>query len=497
MLRGVGAVAPATQEIPMSPSVTPSARHARAVLLSLLIAATLAAGVAARVLGQRPVPLPGPGAGSGASAGALRVTAALDRSSVLQGGDGVVRALLTLQGRAGDPGATAKSLPTDLIVILDNSGSMSGEPLFFAKAAVRELVAGLRTDDRFALVRYASDASVAIPLTPAGPAARPGFEAAIEAIGPEGGTHLSAGLDLAHEVAARTSRGGRALRVILLSDGHANEGDFSFEGLRARAHRAVSQEYVLSAVGVGQGFDEALMGAIADAGTGNFYYLPDVRELAGIFAGEFASARETVASGLKVALAPAPGVEVIDAAGYPLERDGARVTFRPGDLYAGQERRIWLTLRAPTDRAASLGLGDLALAWREPSGTEGSLPHVALPQLACVADETAYYASFDRALNQSANQEALGALKERVAEEMRNGRQDAAITQLYDFRSRFSDEQTKAFGAVAPEARAELDALDASISAPAAASPAEQQRLGKDLLQDGRDRRRAGAKYSK
>ena len=62
----------------------------------------------------------------------------------------------------------------------------------------------------------------------------------------------------------------------------------------------MSGEYVLSAVGVGQDFDETLMSALADAGTGNFYYLPDARELAGIFAGEFASARETVARGLRV-----------------------------------------------------------------------------------------------------------------------------------------------------------------------------------------------------
>jgi Ca-activated chloride channel family protein len=237
-----------------------------------------------------------------------------------------------------------------------------------------------------------------------------------------------------------------------------------------------------------------VMGAIADAGTGNFYYLPDLHELAGVFAGEFASARETVASGLQVALALAPGIEVMDAAGYPLSREGERVVFRPGDLFAGQQRRIWLTLRAPTDREGDVRLGEVSLAWREPDGKQHALPELSLPQLACVAGEADYYASFDRALNESANAEALGALAEKVADEMRNGRRDEAVARWQEFSSSFSEEQKKAFGAVPEKDRAKLEALGASLTAPEAASPAVQNQLGKQLLQDGRDARRAGAK---
>ncbi|HVN40360.1 MAG TPA: hypothetical protein VMW19_19530 [Myxococcota bacterium] len=126
------------------------------------------------------------------------------------------------------------------------------------------------------------------------------------------------------------------------------------------------------------------MSALADAGTGNFYYLPDVRELAGIFAGEFAAARETVARGLVVELAPGSGIELVDAAGYPLERMASRVAFRPGDLYAGQVRRVFLTLRAPTGREGALETGALALRWQDPDGSGRAPPPLALPSLACV-----------------------------------------------------------------------------------------------------------------
>jgi Ca-activated chloride channel family protein len=230
-------------------------------------------------------------------------------------------------------------VPTDFVVVLDRSGSMDGQPIEFARAAVRELVGQLGPEDRFALVSYASDARVDVPLRPVGGENRDAVLSAISSLAAAYGTNMSSGLDLATELVASARGPGRAPRLILLSDGHANEGDSSFSGLAARARRAVADEFVLSAVGVGDGFDEALMSGLADAGTGNFYYLRDASALGGVFAGEFGAARDTVASALVVRLDPARGVEVLDAAGYPLDRSG-RVSFRPGSLFAGQERRV-------------------------------------------------------------------------------------------------------------------------------------------------------------
>ncbi len=61
------------------------------------------------------------------------------------------------------------------------------------------------------------------------------------------------------------------------------------------------------------------MTALADAGTGNYYYLRSSENLASVFAAEFDSARATVAPGLDVRIDPGEGVAVLDAAGYPLE----------------------------------------------------------------------------------------------------------------------------------------------------------------------------------
>ena len=67
---------------------------------------------------------------------------------------------------------------------------------------------------------------------------------------------------------------------MLLSDGHANTGDSSPEGLRARGKRATQNELVVSTIGIGEGFNEYLMTQIADAGTGNYHYLAESSALA-------------------------------------------------------------------------------------------------------------------------------------------------------------------------------------------------------------------------
>ena len=82
---------------------------------------------------------------------------------------------------------------------------------------------------------------------------------------------MSSGLDAAFAMIDVARTGGRTPRVVLISDGLANQGDASREGLVGRAARAARGEYALSTVGVGADFDEGLMAALADAGTGNFH----------------------------------------------------------------------------------------------------------------------------------------------------------------------------------------------------------------------------------
>ncbi|MBW2273979.1 MAG: VWA domain-containing protein [Deltaproteobacteria bacterium] len=466
----------------------------RAAILVALFALTLSAAWAAQRSEATPTPT-GPVVVKASQAG-IHFSGQLDRSSVLESGDGIVKMELVL---GADPREAVGGLqvPTDLVVILDRSGSMQGEPMAHAKASVRELISQLADGDRLAVVTYSAGAELAIPLSRANGEARERWNHAVDAIAVGGGTNMARGLDLATQTVSGQREAGRSVRLILLSDGHANQGDHSREGLRARAARAIAGEYVLSTVGVGHGFDESLMTALADAGTGNFYYVQRGGDLAKVFAGEFASARETVASALAVAINTAPGVQVVDAAGYPLERNGSRVLFRPGSLFAGQERRIWLTLRAPTDHLGELDLGDFSLAFSE-AGERRVISFDSSPRLTCVRDETDYYASMDDdAWARSVIEDEYNELKQRVSGAIQAGKEDVAKAAISSFRAKQSAINVHVKSKDVEEQLGELRHFESEVDAAFApsASRAARSAASKKLQAEGYDGRRAGAKY--
>jgi Ca-activated chloride channel family protein len=382
---------------------------------------------------------------------------------------------------------------------------MQGQPFAYARSAVRELIGRLGEQDRFALVSYASDATTTIHLGRATPEARRTWLSIVDRLQVGGGTNMSAGLDLAISVVANGRAAGRSARVILLSDGHANEGDASLEGLRGLASGAVAGEFVMSTVGVGEGFDESLMTALSDAGTGNFYYLRSAEGLGDIFALEFASARETVASALRVDLDLEPGVELLSAAGYPLERSGSRASFRPGALFAGQERRIWIGLRVPVLTGADespVGLARVSLSYRDETaaGKRRELAFDEMPAVACVRSEKDFLAGVDEDVwAQSVAVDAFNALKQSVAADVQAGRGDQALQRMSDFvvaqeqinRHVQSPRVDEAFAGVAMMKEEVSRVLRAR---PAAAAPLRNQ-LGKQYSADAYDARRAGAKH--
>jgi Ca-activated chloride channel family protein len=331
-----------------------------------------------------------------ASTNQVTLSAQLDRSAVLVGSDGLVHVALTLRAdSAAQPGAAQK--PTDALVVLDLSGSMSGQKLTYAKQALHQLIDRLTPRDRFGLVTYESDAQLALPLSMADGVGRTRFHDIVEGLQTAGGTNMSAGLDLALEELGKRQRGGRDARVLLLSDGHANMGDSSAAGLSERARQITRSDDVLSAMGIGDDFNEDLMTGLADSGTGNFYYLSRVEMLGSYFDAELKAAAQTLASAVELRFAPADGVELLELSGYPIERAGGTLSVRPGNLRTGQERVLWATLRAPTAALRDVALGSFSLQFKQDE-VAFEVNAAPLPALACVADTAQFEAGIARPL---------------------------------------------------------------------------------------------------
>lgn len=414
----------------------------------------------------------------------------LDRTAVLKDDDGRVHLELIL-GAETLPDTESPRVPTDLVVVLDRSGSMQGEKIRQARAAIHQLISQLEPDDRFGLVAFSSNAEVAIPLTLAAPAASGGWTATVASLSAGGGTFMAPALDLGLGLIERSRQAGRSPRVMLLSDGLAAETPIALRGLASRAARG---EFTLSTVGIGADFDESMMSTLADAGTGNYYYLHDLAQLSEIFHDEFETARSTVATGLEVRLAPADGIQVLDAAGYPLERSGNEVRFRPGILYSGQERRVWVTLQVPTDRVLDRSLGSIRLAFTR-DGERRQLSLDDLPRIATVEKRDDFLAALDaERWAQAVVVEGYGDLRQEVSRYVQQGRHDEAKRALGRFRasnaSIQADAQSPEVDRILEDA-AELEAsVDGAFAAPDA--PAARNQLGKKLHSESVLERRPG-----
>src|SRR5690606_35259958 len=152
-------------------------------------------------------------------------------------------------------------------------GSMSGQKLHYARQALLELIERLGPGDRFGLIEYSSRARLLVPLEYVMEGQKHHLRSVAQSLVATDNTNMSEGLDQAISIMLREARTGRPGRVLLLSDGLANEGDSSHYGLTGRARTLSQNNVALTAMGIGEDFDEHLMTSLATAGTGAFYYL--------------------------------------------------------------------------------------------------------------------------------------------------------------------------------------------------------------------------------
>jgi Ca-activated chloride channel family protein len=471
----------------------------RWLVVALLFLVTLGGSVAARLAAETNPSLAHGQSGDltrNVDQKALSFDGRLDRGAVHVGGDGLVHMELIATG-AELPTIALERRPTDLVVVLDRSGSMAGDPMAKALAAIRELIGQLGPEDRFGLVTYSNGAEMRVPLALASTDARKRWSTVLDSINSDGGTNMAVGLDLAHSLVSNTHDANRVGRVILLSDGHANQGDASPEGLARRSGRAVKGEYVLSAVGVGEGFDERLMSRLADAGTGNFYYVPNVEVLAGIFAEEFESARETVASALEIRIDTPSGVEILDVAGYPIEKRSGYVAIRPGSLFSGQKRSLWVTLRVPARSEGATALGGVKLLYSTLDGERHEARLARFPSIAAVVDQSQFVASMDKdAVATHHVQETVNLLRRSVSSLVASGNYAAAQKKIdaVDYLELESlgiaEEETESYEVVEKL----KEEVARAAAAPAARQAEVRNKLGKSLYEAGTDGRRQGAK---
>ncbi len=384
----------------------------------------------------------------------VQLQATLSQPMIVQGEDGTVYLDLSVTTPASRRDLLAQ--PSDVVVVLDRSGSMSqGRKWPHAMSAIGSLLDRLGPDDRVALVSFDTAARIDASLQAATDANLERLRAVVRALAPGDSTNLGGGL-LAAEGILSEPAAARRRRVLLLSDGMANHGIVDPEALASIARRIADRGSVVSTVGMGLGFNETLMAALADHGMGRFSYLEHLEQLGAILTAELSDSRQVYADGSEIRMVLPPEVELLDAAGYPVTRDGRAVTIRTGQLLSGQQKKFMATLRVASGQPASYPLGEIRLDYRVGERSHHQSIEDGRLQVACVPPEleSEAVASVDTDVYREAwIGNNVGRLMKNLAEKVREGNAEEARQLL----STFKDEVSEA-DALAPGLRAEAEA---------------------------------------
>ena len=273
---------------------------------------------------------------------------------------GQLQLLLDLE--AGEVKAATRP-PMSIALVIDRSGSMAGPKMVQAKRAAKALVERLADDDEVALVTYSSDFSVDLALTRIkGQRAR--VLRVIDEILDGGGTNLAGGMTAGLK-ALHTADASRVRRVLLLSDGNANQGITDPATIASLAAQGRQRGITVSTLGVGVDFNEDLMTMVAQSAGGGYYYGRDGAAIAEAFDAELEGLLKIAARQVEVALELAEGVRIEEVYGYRTERRGDRVVVPVGDLASGAHRRVMIRLATDAVAEGSRPVANVVLAYED------------------------------------------------------------------------------------------------------------------------------------
>lgn len=250
-----------------------------------------------------------------------------------------------------------------LIIVLDRSGSMHGAPFDAAKESVHTLLRRMAPQDKFGLIVFDDQADILIPVRRIADHDLPVVHQLVEQTDVGGTTNLHAGYTLALREARRNLGPGCAesATIVMISDGHANHGVTDPDQLQRLAERAYRRRTITSTtIGLGLGYDEAVLAAIAVGGSGNHRFAADADDLPCALAEEAGAVldQSVLAATIRVDGCDGHLTAVGVPQGLPARMEGDTTVITIGDLYPGERRNILVRLHSAP--LAELGLATIA-----------------------------------------------------------------------------------------------------------------------------------------
>jgi len=281
--------------------------------------------------------------------------------------------LVTLQTPVEVPKEHAAPTPAGrpaltFVAVLDISGSMAGAKLDQAKEAVRRALTHLRYGDIFSLVTFESKVHCVFEPEEISAKNRKTAIGLLDEIHATGMTALAGGLDMGIRKALSSQK--ENTLVLLLSDGQANVGETDLEKVGYLATQAREKGLIVSTIGLGMDYNEALMSEIATQGGGRFYHVSAAAQIPAYMAGELGEVAAMAAKEVKVYLdLPRGAVAAPLSPAYPAQQNGQQAVIIVGDIPSDMELEIPIRLTIPGQTAGTRLPVEGSVTYKSPAGS--------------------------------------------------------------------------------------------------------------------------------
>lgn len=251
----------------------------------------------------------------------------------------------------------------NLALVIDRSGSMSGDKIDNVRRAAAHVLDLLSEQDQVAIVAYDDTINLLSPSQHVTPQARSLLKSRIEELLPGNMTNLCGGWLSGCEEIAKGANGsaGQLNRALLLTDGLTNVGITDLEEIGQHAGQLLNKGIATATFGVGMDFNEHLLEHMANQGGGRFYFIAHPHAIPSIFVQEFRELAAVTAQAVEVTLEIPAQVDAKVLGSWRSEQNGQTLRLWLGDIPAGQRREMYLRLLIPPQGGQSAPIGQAEL----------------------------------------------------------------------------------------------------------------------------------------
>jgi len=261
--------------------------------------------------------------------------------------------MLSLNARSL-PEDLERRAPIDIVVSMDISGSMSGNKLKLCKETTVALVNELDESDRFCLVVFGDESEEIISPQLCTKAAKILMTSKINGLSTRGCTNLSGGVISAIQSLQAIPSGDQndVRSVLLLTDGHANRGVSSTDGIVSMLTGCLKDSPIgINVFGYGQDHNEDMLTKISEVKSGSYYFVKSADDVSSAFGDCIGGLMSVVAQNIKITITSDAVVKVFhEKVSTP---NSGTYVVDIGDIFADEQKDVIVEVSLPT--SASIG----------------------------------------------------------------------------------------------------------------------------------------------